>query len=772
MRRSEAAVEQRSHRLGHGQEIGAMLDKITIGSATDNIIRIDDPGVSPHHCKIFKSSFGDWVIADQGSSTGTFVNGQGITRGDLHTGDKIVIGARRLLWPDDFETCTVTGEPQSGSALPPPIKPDSREEDLPAAGIFLIGTAPDCSPRLDDPGVEPHHCRISINPLGDWIVEDRGSRTGTFHNGLGVLRADLRPGDRLTVGGVTLTWPRDFQHPGERISKATQGEPTAVVFAAATIGYPGVRTPALTGVNLTFNRGEVTMIMGPSGIGKSTLCRAILGENELRGGTLSIDGVIQSPGQAPNPQQVSFVPQDTTLLESLTARQAVEFAASVRNAQRRGGQARTHVEALLTRLGLDGVADRRISKLSGGEKKRVSIAQELVSDPVVMLLDEPSSGLDEGFDRALIMQLKEIAQSPDRPAIVMVTHATSHVSLADKVCAIGGAIGQDEGRAKSAVRYAGIPDEFLPALTVGSFADAMDTLRSRKDDNKKIPSKFKHRFSSRGNWTLLGPLLRREWMLSGSWRQVLGIIGSLVGLAVLSRWLVHLIYDSNIGGVENGNGKLLQALSVLTFLMCFPALYLPTMRLVSDWPVTRREQRWGVSAKLHVLARVLFDLPVLLLIPIVTIGVTWDFDASLLEELRHGSLSIVLLTGLMAVLSSYSIGLLIGSLNTSSIRALRAVVGVITAMVILMGVVMDLTVASYIDWLSNLTPTRLTLATLASELDVAQGRGDLGGLDPKFYSSAVHRWIMIGGLAAIMVICFLTSLFATTRTMQNLDKRS
>ena len=147
---------------------------------------------------------------------------------------------------------------------------------------------------------------------------------------------------------------------------------------------------------MNFKRGTLSAIIGPSGIGKSTLCRALLGEAEIVSGTVAVGSRQITSGQAPNPNEVSFVPQDTCLLEDLTVQQTLDFAVQVRNARTRTAeQCAGEIERVLSSLNLADVMDRKVSKLSGGQKKRLSVAQELISRPALLILDEPTSGRSE-----------------------------------------------------------------------------------------------------------------------------------------------------------------------------------------------------------------------------------------------------------------------------------------------------------------------------------------------------------------------------------------
>lgn len=519
-------------------------------------------------------------------------------------------------------------------------------------------------------------------------------------------------------------------------------------------------------------RGTITAIVGPSGIGKSTLCRAVLGEIEIRDGELLVDGTSQANGVAPNPHQVSFVPQDTQLTESLTVIEVLTYASRVRNAHSRSENERiADVGNVMNTLGISGLANREVFKLSGGEKKRVSIAQELVTKPLLLILDEPSSGLDEGLDRDLMSALRQIASSPELPSVLVVTHATNHLDMVDYVCAIGAARDSRTG-AKSEVRYFGPPTSFLESLQTHTFAEAMNILRATPttETDESCPTKFRHEFRSKGVMHPLRALLRREWALErvGLWKRLL----ALFSVPMVISMLLTIVNPKGLGTEDQGdNSKILITITMLVLLLCFWALYKPTMRVVADWPVTRREQRWGISARLHLLARFLFDLPQVLFVPVATImllrfATTRDGPEFSPELMWH-----TIMTLSFTCLACYIVGLVVGAVSKNAISAMQLMVGIISTMIVFSGALFHLPDVRELDVISNLVPSRLAIAELASSLDVSQARGATNGLDPKFYSSIREQTSMLVGIFILGGAAFIGAMTSVSRTMRKLDRK-
>lgn len=279
-----------------------------------------------------------------------------------------------------------------------------------------------------------------------------------------------------------------------------------------------------------------------------------------------------------------------------------------------------------------------MSKLSGGQKKRLSVAQELISQPTLLILDEPTSGLDDGLDEELMSHLHAISRSPALPTVLIVTHATSHLNEADNVCAVGVHPDSAEStrrprNARAIVRFMGQPDSLLRSLGARTLAKCMNILR---DNDGAAPGSqiaetrrrtTKSTFHSLGNRGRMQPMLRREQIRYPFHRLLRDSLSVTLMLSLLI-----LICGNGLGTATPGdNGKMLNSIAILVLLLCFWSLYLPVMRIVRDWPITRREQRWGVSARLHLAARIIWDLPGVVAVPAATVIII-KYAAPLVKE--------------------------------------------------------------------------------------------------------------------------------------------
>jgi putative ABC transport system ATP-binding protein len=248
---------------------------------------------------------------------------------------------------------------------------------------------------------------------------------------------------------------------------ASQPESTAVVTAhevTRRYGEGATAVDALRGVDLEVERGKLTAVMGPSGSGKSTLMHLLGGLDRPTSGTLRIGGQDVADLDAGElaklrNETIGFVFQAFHLLARTTAVDNVALPLVYRGM--RTGERRKRAAAMLGRVGLGHRLDHRPNQLSGGEQQRVAIARALVTEPVVLLADEPTGNLDQATGRAVLELLEEI-NAERSVALVMVTHdrevaararrqiemrdgVVVHDSGADPGTASGSAAGVGEG---------------------------------------------------------------------------------------------------------------------------------------------------------------------------------------------------------------------------------------------------------------------------------------------------------------------------------------
>lgn len=203
---------------------------------------------------------------------------------------------------------------------------------------------------------------------------------------------------------------------------------TAAALSAQRLSCDYGQGPVLHDLDLDIEPGEVVGIVGPSGCGKSTLLKAFAGIVPARSGRLRVFGEPLTTATAH--RYVSYVPQSSSVNPAvpMTAHEAVMLGLAGRSSRRpsfaRSERRRAH--DLLDRLGLDGLAQRQVAELSGGQLQRVLVARALITDPAVVLMDEPTSGLDLRRLREVLLLARDLHRAGT--TVVLTTHDLNWVA--------------------------------------------------------------------------------------------------------------------------------------------------------------------------------------------------------------------------------------------------------------------------------------------------------------------------------------------------------
>ncbi len=207
-----------------------------------------------------------------------------------------------------------------------------------------------------------------------------------------------------------------------------------VVRLTRTIETPAHKVEILRGIDLQVPRGQFVAIMGPSGSGKSTLLGLLAGLDNATSGSILLDGeeitgLAEDRMAEVRGRKIGFVFQSFQLIPTLTAEENVLLPAELAGA---GPEAETRARELLTRVGLAGRMDHYPVQLSGGEQQRVALARAFVTQPPILLADEPTGNLDGRTGEQVLALLLELNRR-EGATLVMVTHDAALAAHADRV---------------------------------------------------------------------------------------------------------------------------------------------------------------------------------------------------------------------------------------------------------------------------------------------------------------------------------------------------
>ena len=430
---------------GNSQEYPFSKPTFSVGRAPDNDVVINHPAVSGHHLQL--SLQGEQVmVIDLNSTNGTQLNGQRIppnTPSAAHPGDVLRIGDLTGNWVSlVFEG---TGEEAIRTL-------SLGKFDLSRTTNILIGRDPNCYLPLNHPTVSFHHAQI-FKQDGSLAIRDLNSTNGTFINGKRIAIVPLSSGDEIQIGPFKLVYDAQQQslaqsmRLGHRIDAVQLGREVAN------------KRMILKNVSMTVNPGEFVALVGGSGAGKSTLMKAMNGYEPANHGQMLLDGEPLYSKLDMYRTQMGYVPQDDIIHRALPVKTALWYAAKLRLPDARSAEIQTRIQDALRAVEMSEHAEKPVRVLSGGQRKRVSIAVELLARPTLFFLDEPTSGLDPGLEKKMMYDLNRLAD--EGRTVVLVTHATANIEQCDHVAFLSW------GR----LSYYGPPNEALSFFGVRDFSD-------------------------------------------------------------------------------------------------------------------------------------------------------------------------------------------------------------------------------------------------------------------------------------------------------------
>jgi ABC-type multidrug transport system ATPase subunit/pSer/pThr/pTyr-binding forkhead associated (FHA) protein len=456
--------------------------RLSIGRASDNDLRINAPEVSSHHAALVMTNEG-LLIEDLGSTNGTFVDGRRIASSPVTRGQEILFSQTISLdWNEGvvsewLKTAQASSVTRLGSSTGGIYKgwsfqvPDSGSTEL------TIGRQGDCEFVISHPRISRVHAVLRRNADGSWIIEDKGSSNGTFVDGKRVSTAPLTPASKIVLGGIPVRIDLGI---GKPLQEAVEPEGEAnISLRDLTVAVPdGDSTRIiLNRISLDIKPGRFIGLIGPSGSGKTTLLMAMNAYIQPAMGSVTINGINVHEERDLLRGLIGYVPQDDIVHRELTVGRCLGYNARLRLPPDLTEEERNQeVDMVVESLGLERTVDTLIGSpekkgISGGQRKRVNLAQELLTRPSILFLDEPCSGLDPKSEHEVMKLLRGLCDSGK--TVILTTHNPSlrNLALLDDliVMARGGRLAYS-GPAQAAAGYFGAdyPEEIFEILETDS----------------------------------------------------------------------------------------------------------------------------------------------------------------------------------------------------------------------------------------------------------------------------------------------------------------
>lgn len=399
---------------------------ITIGRNQNCDIQINNSHISGIHAQLIHNVNNELYIVDLGSTNGTFINDLRIKANVpylLNTSDLINFsksgGVYITFNPDNFKKGDIKPTIDQGNDI---LGSTNILEKLNSKSKIIIGRSTDCDVVLpNQKSISRQHA--SIEKKGDVIIlSDLGSLNGTYLNGKRVVGSTkMTLDDKIYIGKIIIRLKGKATNLSDEVTIKTQH--VSKRFSNGKVG--------LHECSFAIPSKSLTAVMGPSGCGKSTLLKALNGDSPPSTGRVLIAGLDLITNYDYLKTQIGYVPQDDIVHRQLTVKQSIKFAAKLRLDNASSTEVEQKVEQVIKQLKITKIKDSLVGEISGGQRKRVSIAVEILTDPLILFLDEPTSPLDPQTIKEFLEILRDLANNGT--TVLMVTHKPEDLNYMDQV---------------------------------------------------------------------------------------------------------------------------------------------------------------------------------------------------------------------------------------------------------------------------------------------------------------------------------------------------
>ena len=720
---------------------------VTFGRDPRSDIVLKSPLVSHEHGR-FCCKNGHWSIEDRGvyketgSTNGLLCNNMAVLSRSLCEGDLIRID-------DGVETIS-----EGVLFVLSSTKSESRWKSFPLEGKreIFIGRDPGCEIMLPHVTVSRFLAKIVREPSGDYIIDNRSTNGIAVNNRRVVGKQLLHEKDVISVTNSKMIYTSSM------VFYCCYKNGISVDASNVLITRGKGRKSVVTGnhINLNIKPGELVAIIGGSGAGKSTILNCMCGYLPPSRGDVYINGMNLYRNFDILKKLIGYVPQSDIVYDNLTLYDMLSYTAKLRLPKDTTAKERRN--AIERAIGLVDLKEKKnsfIKSLSGGQKKRASIAVELLSDPNLLFLDEPASGLDPGTERNLMCSLREMADSGK--TVILVTHSTLQLHLCDKIVFMGkGGNLCFCGSLDEALEFFGAADvvDIYNMITENSMGwrRAYDKNIVPAEPERDVPSKLPSGKIKKGRQ--LPVLCARYMKLVINDRQRLLL---LLIQAPLLALLISLVADGQEFEQYEMTKSLLFALSCSAFWV---GMLNAIQEVCKERSIMKREYMTGLSLNAYILSKIIV-LGVLCLIQSVCIIGVFAAAVGLPEK---GLFTVpfveLFITTFLTAIASAAMGLFVSSLFTNADRAMTVAPVLLMPQILFSGLIFKLDGATEtISWLAVCRWSMEGYGTTANlnelPLRLQQQGIDLVHEAEHFFEFTVKHFLTSWGILAVYTVAFL-----------------
>ena len=387
---------------------------LIVGSSPEADIQIENNRISKKHLQLIYNSDRKLIVQDLDSTNGTSLNGNFLKDA----------GIAELKNKDKLEIAGLGGVVILIENEKSPISIDKKDilKILNDKGKLLIGRSPDCDLILEGHTISRNHAVIIKESIDSYKIKDLDSSNGTFVNGNRIKgECKITIHDKIFIGRNQISLVGETKDLNEELAISAKG--INKVYSN--------NVTALNRTDLAVPSKSLLAIMGPSGCGKSTLLKTLNGDSPSTSGKVYLFNLELIANYNYLKTQIGYVPQDDIIHKELRVFECLFYTAKLRLKNLSNKEIHQKIDTILKELNIFEIKNNIVAEISGGQRKRVSIAVELLTDPLLLFLDEPTSPLDPQTVEDFLDILKRLAEKGT--TVIMVTHKPEDLTYMDDV---------------------------------------------------------------------------------------------------------------------------------------------------------------------------------------------------------------------------------------------------------------------------------------------------------------------------------------------------
>jgi len=655
-------------------------NRISFGRGAGQDIPLSSGLVSHVHGH-FERRGARWVIVDDGSRNGLMFQDYAVAEHMISDGDLIRIDDAVEARPDGVLFLFSSGESKAGWSS----VPLSRSE-------ISIGRDPGCTIVLPHISVSKLHARIRRAQDGSFWLFDNNSTNGLVVNQQQVVsRRRLQEKDVISITNSKLIFT------SSAIYCCTYLRGISVDVADVVIRRGRGKKSFITSnhVSLHVSPGELIAVIGGSGAGKSTILNCMCGYLKPSEGQVYINGVDLYRNFDALKKAVGYVPQQDIVYDNLTLYDMLSYTAKLRLPEDVSPAERERsISRAIETVELTDKRDSLIKALSGGQRKRASIAVELLSDPNLLFLDEPASGLDPGTERSLMRSLRNMADSGK--TVILVTHSTLQLKMCDKIVFMGkGGRLCFYGSHDEALRFFGVDSIVDIYAMITDYSEQWSARYSARSAPVSRPRQLSPAPSPKrkGRLQQLGILCSRYRKLVTNDRQRLLL---LLAQAPILAVLISFVANDNQFDEYNITKSLLFALSCSAFWV---GMLNAIQEICKERTILKREYMTGLSLSAYLGSKIAVLGAMCVIQSLLVTGVFALLVGLPEEGVLMAPFPELLITTFLTALASAAMGLFVSSLFTNADRAMTVAPILLMPQILFSGLIFKLDgVTEGISW--------------------------------------------------------------------------